>query len=201
MKHNKKYNIIYADPPWQYKNVRKNIVNIRGNSISKNTKQGRVPYDTLSLESIKDISVKSISSDDSVLFLWTTTPYLQKAMDVINAWGFNYKTIAFCWLKTYKAKKPKSLEYYMSSVYGMNYYTKLNFELCLMAVKGKMTPISHKVSGQIIAPRREHSRKPDEARERILHLFGDLPRIELFAREKVDGWDSWGNEVESDIQL
>lgn len=85
--------------------------------------------------------------------------------------------------------------------FGVGYYAKSNCEICLMGIKGKMKPISNKVSSAIIAPREQHSKKPDEVRDRIVELFGDLPRIELFARQKVQGWDSWGNEVESDIEF
>ena len=202
----KKYQIIYADPPWEYKNKRIGIDN-RKRGYSLTSTQGRVPYPQMNLENIKRLKIKNIIDKNCALFLWTTTPYLEKSFEVIKDWGFEYKTIAFCWLKTYEAKKPKSLEYYLFSVHGMNYYTKLNFELCLLAIRGKMTPISHKVSGQIIAPRRKHSQKPDETRSRIVDLFGDLPRIELFARrenklfDSLKGWDVWGNEVESDIKL
>src|SRR3990167_10004135 len=171
-----KYQIIYADPPWYYQNDRKSVINRRGNCISINTKQGRLPYQGMELEKIKLLPIKEIADKNCALFLWTTTPYLEKAFEVINSWGFCYKTIAFNWLKTYESKKPKSLEYYLTSVYGMNYYTKLNFELCLLGIKGKMPPISHKISGQIISPRKKHSEKPQEARERIIQLMGDLPR-------------------------
>lgn len=83
----------------------------------------------------------------------------------------------------------------------MGYYTKSNCEVCLLGVKGKMKPISNKISSVILSPRREHSRKPDEIRNKIVELFGNLPRVELFAREKIDGWDSWGNEIESDFKI
>jgi len=196
----KKYQIIYADPPWEYKNNRSSLRNI-GRGSNNETKQGRLPYPSMSLENIESLNINPFLDKNCALFLWTTTPYLEKSFKVIKSWGFEYKTIAFCWLKTYQSRKPKTLEYYLKSVYGMNYYTKLNFELCLLAIKGKMTPISHRVSGQIIAPRKLHSQKPDEAKERIVELFGDLQRVELFARQKTEGWDVWGNEVESDIKL
>jgi len=85
--------------------------------------------------------------------------------------------------------------------FGIGSYTRSNAEVCLLGIKGKMKVISHKVSSAILSPIREHSRKPDEARERIVELFGDLPRIELFARQKFDGWDVWGNEVKSDVDI
>lgn len=179
----KKYQIIYADPAWSYQNG--------------SVPQGGVSaqYKTMTLEDIKNLRVSEISDKNCVLFLWATFPMLQEAMEVIKAWGFKYKTLGFSWIKTNKKDgRP---------FFGVGYYAKSNCEVCLMAVKGKVHPmvISNKVSSCVITPRREHSRKPDEVREKIVELFGDLPRIELFARQKTAGWDSWGNEIESDIQL
>ena len=104
-----------------------------------------------------------------------------------------YKTCAFTWVK--QNKKSDSL------FWGLGHWTRSNAELCLLAIKGKPKRISAKVHSVIMSKIREHSQKPDEARDRIVQLFGDVPRIELFARQKVDGWDSWGNEIESDIEI
>jgi len=194
----KKYQIIYADPPWDYKNKRKGIVN--GNRSLTN-KNGVTPYKTMTLDEIKKLPVRDLCDSNCALFLWTTMPYLEKSFEVIKSWGFEYKNVGFVWLKTYTAKKPKSLEFYMKSTYGINYYTKLNIEICLLAIRGKMTPISHNVSAQIIAPREKHSKKPDIVAEEIVKLFGDVSRIELFARDVKNGWDVWGNEVESSVVL
>ena len=193
----KKYQIIYADPPWEYKNKRE-FINKTAGAISI-TKMGRLNYPQMKLEQIKGLPIKDIADENCALFLWTTTPYLEKSFEVIKSWGFEYKTIGFIWLKTWGNKR--TLEEYLTSHYGMNYYTKLQFELCLLAIKKRMKPISHKVSGQIIASRTKHSEKPEIVRDRIVELFGDIPRIELFARQKTEGWDVWGNEVESDINL
>ena len=174
----KKYNIIYADPPWMYHDR-----NPRG-AFGKGA-AGH--YNLMPLEDIKNLLIKDITADNCALFLWTTFPQLAEGLEVIKAWGFIYKTIGFNWVKTnIHNDKP---------FFGIGYYTKSNSEVCLLAIKGKMKPISNKVSSILISPRRKHSQKPDEVRDKIVELFGDIPRIELFAREKVDGWDAWGNEI------
>ncbi len=176
----KKYQIIYADPPWSYNDKRNKHPRMCGGALSH--------YETMSLNKIKALPLASITADTAVLFLWVTFPLLKEGLEVLESWGFKYKTLGFSWVKTNKKNgKP---------FFGIGYYAKSNCEVCLMAIKGKTTkPTSNKVSSVIIAPRREHSRKPDEARERIVELFGDLPRIELFARQQTPGWDVWGNEV------
>jgi N6-adenosine-specific RNA methylase IME4 len=122
-----------------------------------------------------------------MLFLWATFPKLQEALDVIKAWGFKYKTLGFSWIKT----NPKS----GTPFFGIGYYTKSNCEVCLIAVKGKPLRVSNSVSSVLIEPRGRHSKKPDITRDKIIQLCGDVPRIELFARDTHDGWDCWGNEV------
>jgi N6-adenosine-specific RNA methylase IME4 len=134
-----------------------------------------------------------IADKDSVLFLWATFPNLPEAMRVIKAWGYTYKTVAFVWIK--KNKKADSL------FLGMGFWTRSNAEVCLLATNGNLQRISAKVRQVIIAPVSAHSQKPEEARERIVELMGDLPRIELFARQRSQGWHVWGNEVECDIEL
>lgn len=132
--------------------------------------------------------IDRISDKDCVLFLWVTAPCLQEGLKVIDMWGFKYKTIGFTWIKQNKTKN--------SLFWGMGYYTRANAELCLLATKGKpLKRVSRSVHQVILSKIREHSRKPDETRDRIVQLFGDLPRIELFARQYADGWDCWGNEV------
>ena len=173
----KKYSIIYADPPWQF-------------SAWSNKAQKHVSkhYQTMTIQDIKDLPVNELSAENAALFMWATFPNLPLALDAIKAWGFTYKTCAFTWLK--QNKKSSSL------FWGMGYYTRSNAEVCLLATKGKPLPrMSHGVHSAIVSPIEEHSKKPDEARNRIVDLFGDLPRIELFARQHADGWDCWGNEV------
>ena len=133
-----------------------------------------------------------VAEDNSILFLWATFPKIQEALDVIKAWGFEYKTVGFVWIK-----KNKNL----SNFFGVGWYTKSNAEVCLIGVKGKAPKISNSISQMIETVRERHSAKPPIVREKIVEFCGDVPRIELFARQKTEGWDVWGNEVESDITL
>jgi len=182
---NKKYNIIYADPPWSYRDKRDKHPRLCGGASAH--------YNTMTVEEIKNLPVNKLADDNCMLFIWVTFPNLQEGLDVIKTWGFTYKTLGFSWIKTNKKNgKP---------FFGIGYYTKSNCEVCLIGVKGKPIVVSNKVSSVIIAPREEHSKKPDIVRDKIVELCGDLPRIELFARQKAEGWDVWGNEVESDINL
>lgn len=179
----KKYQIIYADPPWSYKD--KALAGNRG-AVCK--------YPVMSIEDLCNLPIGGgLAHRDCVLFMWVTMPKLNECFDVIKAWGFEYKTVAFTWVKRNK----KANSYF----WGMGRWTRANAELCLIATKGNPKRISAAVHSVIDTPVREHSRKPDEVRQRIITLMGDLPRIELFAREKMEGWDVWGNEIESDIDL
>lgn len=179
---NKKYNIIYADPPWSYRD--KALAGNRGACCK---------YPVMSIEDICNLNVKEIAADNCVLFMWVTMPKLNECFDVIKSWGFEYKTCAFTWVK----KNKKSDSWF----WGMGRWTRANAELCLLATKGKPTRVSAKVHSIIDTPIEEHSKKPDIVRDKIVELCGDLPRIELFARQKAEGWDVWGNEVESDIHI
>ena len=177
-----KYQIILADPPWSY--------------FNGSVPQGGVnaQYPTIKLDDIKKLPVDKISADTSVLLLWATFPQLQEALEVMKAWGFKYKTLGFSWPKTNKNGTP---------FFGIGYYAKSNVEVCLLGVKGNAHSLvkSNKVSSVILYPKTKHSTKPAIVREKIVELFGNLPRIELFARQKTEGWDVWGNEVKSDIDL
>jgi site-specific DNA-methyltransferase (adenine-specific) len=180
----KKYSIIYADPPWSYRD-KKPSHSRRGGTLEH--------YDTMSIGDIRKIPVQSLSNGNCMLFLWCTFPNLKEGLSVIEAWGFDYRTLGFSWIKLNKNNgKP---------FFGMGYYTKSNCEICLIGVKGKAIVESKKISSVIIHKMldesdRVHSRKPDTVRDKIVELCGDIPRIELFARQKSDGWDSWGNEIE-----
>ena len=147
----------------------------------------------MSVGEICKLNITEVAADDCVLFLWATFPQLQEALQVIKAWGFQYKTVAFVWLKQNKSGK--------GWFFGLGFWTRGNAEICLLATKGKPRRKSARVHQFLISPLRGHSQKPDEAREKIVELMGDLPRLELFARNKADGWDVWGNEVASDVQI
>lgn len=174
------YQIIYADPPWRYDQK-----GVEGAAERH--------YSTMSLGDICKLPIKSISAKDSILFLWVTFPQLPAALRVISAWGFQYKTVAFLWLK----KNRKADSWY----FGLGFWTRGNAEVCLLATRGHPKRKSKKVHQFIISPIEAHSKKPDIVRDKIIELAGDVPRIELFARQETPGWDVWGNEVSSSIQL
>jgi N6-adenosine-specific RNA methylase IME4 len=181
----KKYKIIYADPPWDY-GGRKLNVSSKGKELNDH-------YSTMKHQDICNLPIKELSDKNCLLFLWVTYPHLEKSFEVIRAWGFKYSTVVFEWLKMTSTGK---------NVCFMGVWTTGGgIELCLLAHKGSVPRISKNIRKMIISERKRHSEKPPETRERIVALVGDLPRIELFARQKTEGWDVWGNEVESDIKL
>ena len=192
----KKYQIIYADPAWNY-NSRMAL----GKGAAKSSAEDY--YNVMSIEDIMALPIKEISAKDCILFIWVTMPKLNEVFKVINAWGFEYKTCGFVWVKRNKVfsdernKNRNGIDDFM----GQGRWVRQNAELCLIATKGKPKRISAKVRQIIYQPIQEHSKKPNEVRERIVELIGDLPRIELFARQKREGWDVWGNEVESSVAL
>ena len=179
----KQYQIIYADPPWRF----------CAYSPKGNKRSAEQHYRTMDADAIRALPVASLAAENCILFLWVTMPCLLEGLSVLNAWGFTYKTAAFVWVK--KNRRSDSL------FWGMGYWTRSNAEFCLLATKGKPKRLSTAVHQVILSPVEEHSRKPAEVRARIVQLAGDVPRIELFARQKVPGWDVWGNEVESDVVL
>ena len=188
----KKYKIIYADPPWSYESY-------SGKSEKDFLNKKRIwgiaesNYETMSIEELKQLPVQSISDDDCILFMWATFPNLQQALDLIKAWGFEYKTVGFVWEKFGKSNNT-------TKKYGLGWYTRSNAEIVMIGRKGKFDRKSAAVQQIVKSTIGEHSRKPNEVRERILKLCGDLPRIELFARTKVYGWDVWGNDEKLDNQ-
>ena len=172
----KKFDVILADPPWEYK--------------AWPSKKWGVTfthhYKSMKLEDVKNLPVQSLCKENCVLFLWTTCPNIPNALEVIKAWGFTYKTIAFVWIKQNK----KNNNLFM----GCGHYTRANAELCLLAIKGRPKKLSSAVHQVIISHRREHSRKPDEQYSKIEQLFGGY-KLELFARYKREGWDNWGIDI------
>lgn len=145
---------------------------------------------------ICDLPIREIADDDAILLMWATFPNIFEAEKVMQAWGFEYKTAAFVWIK--KNKKT------WSNFWGMGAYTRANAEVVLLGIskntKAKEQVKSHSIHQVIEAPIERHSKKPDIVRDKIVELLGDVPRIELFARECSDGWDVWGNEIEGEFQ-
>lgn len=183
-KTDKRYNVIYADPPWEYQ---------QSGSEKNSRGMAKQHYNIMATDDICNLPIKEIKTDDAICFMWATFPNIDQALKVMTAWGFIYKTAAFVWIK--KNKKANT------NFWGMGAYTRANAEICILGIskktKAKDCVKSHKVHQIIESPVREHSRKPAEAREKIIELLGRHNQsIELFARQQVDGWDCWGNEVE-----
>jgi len=171
-----KYRIIYADPPWSY---RDKAASGRRGVIYK--------YPTMSIEDIQSLPVWKLADEDCALFLWVTAPLLDVGIETMKRWGFTYKTVAFTWIKTTKTGR---------LFWGMGNWTRSNPEYVLLGMRGRMERVSASVHSVVMAPVGRHSEKPSEVRERIVQLFGDLPKVELFARERADGWDAFGNELD-----
>lgn len=173
----KQYDIIYADPPWSY-----------NDKLGGRSDMGATPYPQMSQDELNALPVCQLAKKDSILFMWATMPKLQEALDTIKAWGFKYKTCAFCWVK----QNPSGVGIYS----GLGHWVNGNAELCLLATRGHPKRSCKSVKQIVMAPRGRHSAKPKEVRDRIVALMGnDKTKIELFAREYADGWDCWGNEV------
>lgn len=185
------YQIVYADPAWAYDNG--------GRGAAENH------YPTMSIAEIQALPVRRLAAKDSVLFLWGTWPHLPDVLLTIEKWGFEFKTNAFDWIKYHEESGKRC--------FGGGFWTRANTEFCLIGVRGDAPRRQNAAIRQLIetgpedvllAPRQEHSAKPKEARDRIVALMGDLPRIELFARERAEGWDAWGNDPalgEPDVAL
>ena len=182
----KKYQIIYADPPWKYGDkVLNNGHGKRFDGLDRH-------YGVMTTKDICAINVKEITDENAVLFLWSTDSHLPDALSVIKSWGFTYKTVGFYWIKTSK----KTGEFQSN----LGKWTQKSGELCLFATRGKCSNllVSRKVKQLVLSARLGHSQKPAEVRNRIVEMFGDIPRIELFARQRIAGWDAWGNEINPD---
>jgi N6-adenosine-specific RNA methylase IME4 len=176
----KKYNIIYADPPWAYKQAFK--------SSKTCIKHIDEFYPVMTTKELCELPVKNICADDAVCFMWVCDGWMHDAIHILESWGFKYKVVAFVWDK--QAVRP-----------GM--WTMKNTELVLLGTKGKMHKFLKKRNiQQLVQERRTtHSTKPEIFKSKIVEMFGDLSRIELFARQKTEGWDIWGNELENSIEL
>ena len=176
----KKYNVIYADPPWEYK---------KSGSAKNGRGMAKQHYGTMQTADICALPVRRICTDDALCFMWATFPNIGEALKVMESWGFTYKTAAFVWVKKNKCG---------SNFWGMGQYTRANAEICLLGIskKTKASQVikSHAVHQIIESIVRRHSEKPPETRDKIKALTGGSA-IELFARQTVPDWDCWGNEV------
>ncbi|MEC9369532.1 MAG: MT-A70 family methyltransferase [Pseudomonadota bacterium] len=172
-----RFGVIYADPPWSFRNW-----------SAKGTGRNAVShYDCLKFEDLAALPVADLAADNCALFLWATDPLLPRALELIEAWGFEYKTVGFYWVK-------QNAKHEQSYFTGLGYWTRANPEQCLLATRGKPKRKAKDVRRLVVEPRREHSRKPDEIRCRIERLV-DGPYLELFGRETKAGWHCWGNEA------
>jgi N6-adenosine-specific RNA methylase IME4 len=187
-----KYRAILADPPWRFQTWDKQTAVRVAHSSGCTDARARDHYRTMTVGGIKALPVGGLAADDCALFLWITWPQLEDALSVIAAWGFRYKTCAFAWTKT---RKGHFTLYDDNTAMGLGYWTRANTEVCLLATRGRPKRLHKGVRQAIIEPRREHSRKPDCAHDRIERLVAG-PYLELFARARRRGWDAWGDGVD-----
>jgi N6-adenosine-specific RNA methylase IME4 len=175
------YDVIYADPAWDYAGrTQHTSVQPSGGATTH--------YPTMTLDKLKALKVPDLAAPNSILFLWTSSPHLAQAMSLMEAWGFKYKTIAFVWEK--QRTNP-------------SYYTLSQCEICIVGTKGRIPrPRGSRKERQFLSElRQRHSKKPDEIRNRISRMFPTQKKVELFARQSTDGWDTWGNEVPNTVQI
>ena len=176
---NGKYHVIYLDPPWQFNN--KNT----GGSLSSGSAN---QYNVMDVGNLSQLPINDIAADDCVMFMWWVASQPKEALALLDAWGFTLKTMTgFYWDKETK----RGLDFF-----GMGFWTRQSSENCLIAVKGKPKRIQANIRARVRSKVRSHSEKPDEIRDKIVELCGDVPRIELFARKHVDGWVAWGDELD-----
>lgn len=186
------YGVIYADPPWRFstwsEKGKGRCPDGRWRDGQGNRWRADAPrhYETMSISEIMGLPISDVCAKDAALLLWTTDPMLPVSLDVGRAWGFTYQTVGFVWAKQTKLGK----RWHM----GMGHWTRSNPEYCLLFTRGKPKRLSRAVRTLVEAPVREHSRKPDEVRERIEALLPG-PYLELFARSTAPGWDAWGDQV------
>lgn len=173
-----RFKVVYADPPWTFSSWSK----------KGEVKSAQNHYSCMTMEDICNMPINDITDENSILFMWATSPLLEEQIKTMQRWGYTYKTIGFTWVKL----NPKS----MTPFIGLGYYSRSNAEYCLIGTKGKPgRPKNKSISQIIMSPIREHSRKPDIVRKHIMDMF-DGPYLELFAREEVENWDCFGNETQ-----
>lgn len=172
------FNIILADPAWSFR---------VWNRDTGNGRSAESHYRTMSIEDIYNLPVHLLADKDCTLFLWATNSLLPEALEVGKRWGFEYKTVAFTWVKKTKHGKDHM---------GMGYWTRQSPEMCLLFTKGKPKRVSKSVRQLQVHTIGRHSEKPIAIHHEIVKLMGDMPRVELFARECKDGWVCLGNEID-----
>jgi len=180
---NKKFQIIYADPPWDYKGQQQHT-----GKDGPTSGGSSLHYGTLRLRDLKTLNVDAMADKDCLLFLWATSPHLDQAIELMKTWGFQWATVGFVWDK--ERVNP-------------GFYTMSQCELCLIGKKGKIpTPRGARNVRQLVQfLRGKHSQKPEDVRKRIELMFPVQRKLELFARNKVEGWDCWGDEVNSTVTI
>ncbi len=186
------YGAILADPPWKFYNWSRRPYWERTDANTSRAVERH--YDTMGENDLQAMPVGDLAADDCVLFIWIVWPSLPEALDLINAWGFTYKTCGFAWIKADNTQ-PDMFAADLKVEMRLGYWTRANSEVCLLATRGKPKRLDAGVRQGIIAPRREHSRKPDGVHERIERLVSG-PYLELFARQRRPNWDVWGNQTD-----
>jgi N6-adenosine-specific RNA methylase IME4 len=186
------FQLIYADPPWQ-------TVMFNGATRTPTQRRGPDHYRTMPLDELRSLPVRRIAADDAVLALWGIGSHLDQMFMLADAWGFSFVTDLFYWAKQRLVDAmvidPRTGDIPEPRI-SMGYYTRKQVEPCWLFKRGKGLPVcSHSVRQLIIAPPREHSRKPEQAAEGLEQLFGDVTRLELFSRTPRAGWTAWGNEA------
>jgi N6-adenosine-specific RNA methylase IME4 len=179
------YGAILADPPWTFR-VWTDSEKAHGSASAH--------YNTMSADELKALDVGSLAAPDCTLFMWICWPNLIESLELLTEWGFEFKTCAFCWIKG----DASQIEFFHDEVkpyMGLGYWTRANSEVCLLGTRGKPKRLNADVRQAIIAPRREHSRKPDGVHERVERLVSG-PYLELFSRQRRPNWTSWGNQTD-----
>jgi N6-adenosine-specific RNA methylase IME4 len=179
------YGAILADPPWTFR-VWTDSEKAHGSASAH--------YNTMSADELKALDVGSLAAPDCTLFMWICWPNLIESLELLTEWGFEYKTCAFSWIKG----DASQIEFFHDEVkpyMGLGYWTRANSEVCLLGTRGKPKRLNADVRQAIIAPRREHSRKPDGIHERVERLVSG-PYLELFSRQRRPNWTSWGNQTD-----
>lgn len=179
----KKYNVIYADPPWE----------TRYCPMSMGARSKKLEYPTMTDTEIIALPVQDIAADDAMLFMWCIDSRFPLLPEIMRAWGFEFKSMGFVWVK--KAATTAGTNATFSS------YTRRSCEFCFIGTRGRYIVKNKSIEQLVVEPKRAHSQKPETVMKRIVSMVGDVPRVELFAREKTYGWDCWGNQVESTIEI